>query len=215
MNILNVYNWPITEFEDQIPDYKAQGALINDCVYKAMYKTKYLLLYDVDEVIVPQKAENWLDAINQLGKCDGKTILQARHAFSLKNYPDFEEVAKVSNQFLDLIHRTNFTFPCPIRTKLIIQPEEVERVGVHFVYDKLKGREECCLSEEDFLLQHYRLWMATMEQSWVTFKGLYGNQSFDPNWEKIILGDRLRHFQEAIRENIQLTTNAIAHNVHK
>jgi hypothetical protein len=134
---------------------------------------QYLLHYDVDDVIASQKAENWKDAINQLGKCKGKTILQARHAFFSKNYPDFEDVAKVSNQFLDLVHRTNFTFPCPIRTKLIIQPEEVEKVGVHFVYDKLRGREECCLSEgEDFLLQHYRLWMATMEASWGTFKGL-------------------------------------------
>ena len=49
-----------------IPGYTkdwGQSVVITECVYRNMYRVKYLGLYDIDEYIVPQKVKTILELI--------------------------------------------------------------------------------------------------------------------------------------------------------
>ncbi|XP_006006521.2 uncharacterized protein LOC102365350 [Latimeria chalumnae] len=81
--IIQVIDWPIASYfklsrgwqfskhpgENR---YYGQITTLNDCVYRNMYRSKYLLLNDIDEIILPIKHRNW----HQLME------------FLEKNYPD-------------------------------------------------------------------------------------------------------------------------------
>ncbi len=38
----------------------------NDCLYRNLYKYKYLAILDLDEVIMPQKHEDWHEMLAHL-----------------------------------------------------------------------------------------------------------------------------------------------------
>uniref|UniRef100_A0A8C5Q126 Glycosyltransferase family 92 protein n=1 Tax=Leptobrachium leishanense TaxID=445787 RepID=A0A8C5Q126_9ANUR len=46
--------------------YYGQLATLNDCIYRNMYKTKYVLVNDVDEIIMPRQHDNWECLIDSL-----------------------------------------------------------------------------------------------------------------------------------------------------
>ena len=43
-----------------------QSGVMNDCLYRNLYRVKYLGMYDLDEVIVPQKHYSWHEMIEYL-----------------------------------------------------------------------------------------------------------------------------------------------------
>ncbi|KAI1893365.1 hypothetical protein AGOR_G00122980 [Albula goreensis] len=46
--------------------YYGQIPALNDCVYRYMYRTEYVALHDIDELILPLKVENWSQLLKQL-----------------------------------------------------------------------------------------------------------------------------------------------------
>lgn len=67
--ILEIVPWPIDRFLNpskgwNFPEhpgdlhYYGQLTTLNECVYRNMYKSKYLLLNDIDEIIMPYKHDN-------------------------------------------------------------------------------------------------------------------------------------------------------------
>ncbi|CAH2316782.1 glycosyltransferase family 92 -like [Pelobates cultripes] len=67
---LEVIPWPIDQYLKPSPrwnynndtteiGYYGQITTLNDCVYRNMYRSKYVLLNDVDEIILPFKHQNW------------------------------------------------------------------------------------------------------------------------------------------------------------
>ncbi|XP_053176261.1 uncharacterized protein LOC128359973 [Scomber japonicus] len=48
--------------------YYGQIPALNDCLYRYMYQSKYVSLQDIDELILPQSVDSWLDLLPQLEK---------------------------------------------------------------------------------------------------------------------------------------------------
>ena len=46
--------------------YFGQMISISDCVYRSMYRTRYLASQDLDELIVPMKADSWADMLRSV-----------------------------------------------------------------------------------------------------------------------------------------------------
>ena len=44
--------------------YYAQMAAVNDCVFRNKYVSKYVVLTDIDEIIVPMKSRNWHELLD-------------------------------------------------------------------------------------------------------------------------------------------------------
>ncbi|XP_058015370.1 uncharacterized protein LOC131186117 [Ahaetulla prasina] len=77
--IVEIIPWPIDSYlnvsshwhysmERKDFGYYGQIAALNDCVYYNMFKSKYLLLIDPDEFILPMKDEDWKSLMERLEK---------------------------------------------------------------------------------------------------------------------------------------------------
>ncbi|KAM3616564.1 uncharacterized protein V6R79_020008 [Siganus canaliculatus] len=80
--LLEVIPWSLTRFlnvsrgwvpKDDAGDlhYFGQVPALNDCLYRYMYRTQYLALHDVDELILPQSVSSWLELLPLLERIYG------------------------------------------------------------------------------------------------------------------------------------------------
>ena len=88
----------------QMLHQRGQQLALNDCVYRLTYDSKYLLVHDVDEFVVPTVAKDWssmLDAISARNSAitrDRIASYNFRNRFFPLEYPDIiDEVFRVQS----------------------------------------------------------------------------------------------------------------------
>jgi hypothetical protein len=64
---MKVDTWPKKNEPVEI-HYFAQLAALNDCLYRNMYVSKYVVFQDLDEFIIPRKQLTWTDMLQNLPK---------------------------------------------------------------------------------------------------------------------------------------------------
>ena len=64
LNIVDVYPWKpnVDVF------YQGQLGMLNDCLYRYMYSTKYIAFLDTDEMIIPKDVNTWTEMFYYLEK---------------------------------------------------------------------------------------------------------------------------------------------------
>ncbi|XP_028321211.1 uncharacterized protein LOC114474848 isoform X2 [Gouania willdenowi] len=60
--------------------YFGQIPALNDCLYRYMYKSKWIAMHDLDELILPQSVDSWLELLPLLERNYG-----ANHCFMFEN----------------------------------------------------------------------------------------------------------------------------------
>ncbi|XP_042564249.1 glycosyltransferase family 92 protein F13G3.3-like [Clupea harengus] len=148
--MLEVVPWPIDKFLTPSTGWKydlhhgdihyyGQLTTLNECIYRYMYQSKYLLLNDIDEIIMPYKHAN-------LEKLMG--TLQQQHpnagVFEIENHifpktqfddsgrfrlPQWRSVPGVN--ILEHVYREPDRKHVLNPTKLLINPRSVEQTSVH------------------------------------------------------------------------------------
>lgn len=147
---LEVISWPITSFLNvstgwHYPEhpgelhYYGQTAALNDCIYRHMYRSKYILLNDIDELIVPALHNDWPEMINYLHRSNvtADVFLFENHVFPTtlqdKSNPlTPEEWSSVPG--LNIVHHVfrEPNQPNEINpTKMIVNPRSVVTTSVH------------------------------------------------------------------------------------
>ena len=61
---------------------------ISDCVYRAMYRTRYLVIQDLDELIVPLRTESLAELVHSVDaaiSADGVTSSDSLAAYNFRN----------------------------------------------------------------------------------------------------------------------------------
>ncbi|XP_030063387.1 uncharacterized protein LOC115472971 [Microcaecilia unicolor] len=77
LDVIEIIPWPITSYLNvssgwHFPEhpgelhYYGQTATLNDCIYRNMYRTRYVCLNDIDEVIIPVTHQSWHDMMDSL-----------------------------------------------------------------------------------------------------------------------------------------------------
>jgi hypothetical protein len=155
-----------------------QAAMVQDCLMRNIYKAKYVVLIDLDEMLVPQQVTDmtWLDMIKSAG-CFGNSIIVARNIFHRLDFPDDvtyihdpyygdengKDAFSVKVREMNLISllktwRTNDFLKPGDRSKTILRPEHIEIVHIHHSQAKPELRESpCFLQPEVGALHHYRM----------------------------------------------------------
>lgn len=152
---------------------KRQNELIpyNDCLYKNMYKYKYIVIKDVDEVIMPKgQYILWKDLMDDVYQKSLQQKKVERASYNVRNAYFFDSVLSSStvggHNFKDIpqymhmfqhVHRSkNYTKPGAY-IKCFHNPERVLSVHNHFPLACLGGScSSFSISTEDAQLQHYR-----------------------------------------------------------
>ncbi len=144
--------------------YYGQLAQLQDCHLSARQKTKYLVLKDVDEFIVPRKYKNWHELMEHLdtGKSKVAAYLFRNNFFNMNwnrsGLPFTGDSLAEMLQLKSLLYTTREKgfWPRLKRTKSIVLPELIASPGIHFPWAVKKGYEVKNVSAEEAFVHHYR-----------------------------------------------------------
>lgn len=168
---LEMDTWPqINEVEIH---YFGQLAALNDCLYRNMHSSKFLVFSDMDELIVPRKHKYWSAMLDALPET---SVYHFRCSFFRRDWPEssdnftYRSTAKrLKLDYLFTLDRESAILPIYSRSKFILEPGKVEIVGIHNIWAVRSGAQrEHIVDPMVGLLHHYR----KLEQS--------ANQTHDP-----------------------------------
>ncbi|XP_018420916.1 PREDICTED: uncharacterized protein LOC108794386 [Nanorana parkeri] len=150
LELVELVPWPITSFLNvsagwHYPEhpgdlhYYGQTAALNDCIYRNRYRTKYIALNDIDELILPIMHKDWPEMIDTLLKIDPTTSV-----FLFKNYVFPTTIRDKTNpltpsdwasvpglNIVEHVYREP-NRPSEINpTKMILNPRSVVQTSVH------------------------------------------------------------------------------------
>ena len=213
--ILEYRSWPLHHADKKISMYKAQVSVINDCIYRSQYKSKYLALIDPDEYLVPTQHDNWMDLINASPCQSEPGIMFRNHIFNLnlpadREYSQNKTLSQIRLDSLGHTVRKNFSWPCFIRTKLIVRPELVIDGDTHVTHIGA----DCCLPTSLGALHHYRSWTDSVKKSWKEDLHLFGINKvikYYPAQDNFVSDRRMWHFADKIYRNVAKTFKQVSH----
>ncbi|XP_053551779.1 uncharacterized protein LOC128642919 [Bombina bombina] len=172
-DFLDLIPWPITSFINvstgwHYPEhpgdlhYYGQTAALNDCLYRHMYKSKFIALHDIDEIILPTIHKDWTEMLDYLENTSptARAFLFQNHVFPTT----FKDKANsmtpetwLSVPGLNILQHVYREPNLPNElnpTKMIINPRNVIRTSVHVPLDLIGT--EFCVPEDIAKLCHYR-----------------------------------------------------------
>ncbi|KAM8934329.1 beta-1,4-galactosyltransferase galt-1-like [Pelodytes ibericus] len=121
--------------------YYGQMTTLNDCIYRNMYKSKYVLLNDVDEIILPFQHRNWESLMESLErKYPNSGIFSfENHIFpqTVATDVDFSQISSWREvpgfNILQYVHREPDRSDYFNARKMIVDPRKVIQTSVHSV----------------------------------------------------------------------------------
>lgn len=138
-------------------------AALNDCLYRTMYRFKYVLMIDLDEYIVPHKNTSLRVLLGHLER-NGKTADRTgaysfQNAFFYLQWPDDDASRSLPYRLLTLQKTTRKAkfHAHKQRSKCIVMPERVIEMGNHFVWEFAQGKAMTNVAPEAAFLHHYRV----------------------------------------------------------
>ncbi|XP_075682367.1 beta-1,4-galactosyltransferase galt-1-like [Rhinoderma darwinii] len=150
--VVDVIQWPIDRFlrtstkwkyvEGLNSDigYYGQVAALNDCLYRNMYKSEFVLLNDIDEIILPVKYWDWTSLMKSLQKQYPNTSVFRfeNHVFpSSVKEPGFNPWNQIPGiNILQHFYREPGDYMSMKPRKMIVNPLKITQTTIHYV---LKG----------------------------------------------------------------------------
>ncbi|XP_062855593.1 beta-1,4-galactosyltransferase galt-1-like isoform X2 [Trichomycterus rosablanca] len=148
--ILEIVPWPIDQFLTPSSGwnfqmhggdlhYYGQLVTLNECIYRNMYRSKYVLLNDIDEIIMPYKHKNLeslMDALQQEHQ-RASVFLFENHVFPKTQFdhsgrfsrPEWKNVPGVN--IMEHVYREPDDKNTHDAKKMIIDPRKVFQTSVH------------------------------------------------------------------------------------
>ncbi|XP_032636696.1 beta-1,4-galactosyltransferase galt-1-like [Chelonoidis abingdonii] len=149
---VEIIPWPITSYLKVSPrwrfmedgthiGYYGQITALNDCIYRNMYRSKFVLLNDIDEIILPIKHPHWKIMMSSLQEQNPgagiflfenhifpKTIYASTDIFNITSWNAVPGV-----NILQHIHREPDRKDVINPKKMIVNPRKVVQTSVHSV----------------------------------------------------------------------------------
>lgn len=172
--ILEVVAWPIQRYlrpgtawhhsvDAKDIGYYGQLATLNDCIYRNMYRTKFVLLNDIDEIILPFSHMSWDTLMESLQEQKPKVgiFLFENHIFP-QNVPfdgSFSDISSWKDipgyNILQYVHREPDRPDYFNARKMIMDPRKVIQTSVHSILKAYGDQVEVSL--ETALVYHCRI----------------------------------------------------------
>lgn len=147
-------------------------ASLNDCLFRTMFRFKYVAMVDFDEFIVPKQHTNYLSLLKELEntnkKMKGKpgsyvfrnTFFYLYWENDTRAYGALPETPPENLPYLLTQFKTKrmkAVMRYGSRSKFIVVPERAMEVGNHVVWKHTSGSFPILVSDKVALLHHYRI----------------------------------------------------------
>ncbi|XP_051725601.1 beta-1,4-galactosyltransferase galt-1 isoform X12 [Ctenopharyngodon idella] len=148
--ILEIVSWPIDKFLNPSPGwnfkefkgdlhYYGQLVTLNECIYRHMYQSRYVLLNDIDEIIMPYKHTNLPSLMKDLQSAHPSVgvFLIENHIFPKTQFEGSGRFKRAEWQNIPGVNIMEHIYREPDRknvynpTKMIVNPRKVEQTSVH------------------------------------------------------------------------------------
>lgn len=140
---------------------EGQFAAFNDCLYRSMSAAAWLVVIDIDELILPRRERTLLALLTSListytPASKAPSALLFRNAFFYVGWEDDDEGMK---SLLTSRKTRRWVKPHGLknRSKLVVRPTEIIELGNHFVWEHARGATSAGVPTDRALLHHYRL----------------------------------------------------------
>lgn len=134
----------------------------NDCLYRNLKTSRYVVPLDVDEVIVPREEESWSSLLTRLyqieNKAPGAASLAVSNAFFFDAFSE-ERIYQDERTPHTLRHlwRSSLVSPVPQYSKSFVSTSRALTVFNHYALSALAGAERArAVPVEMALLHHYK-----------------------------------------------------------
>ncbi|XP_028166088.1 uncharacterized protein LOC114356902 [Ostrinia furnacalis] len=140
---------------------EGQFAAFNDCLYRSMSTTGWLLVIDVDEIVMPRR-ERSLPALLTALRASYSPPSKAPAAFLFRNaffYMRWEDDPEAPAPLLTARKTRRWATPHALknRSKYALRPRDAVELGNHFVWEHAPGATSAGVPTERALLHHYRI----------------------------------------------------------
>lgn len=159
---MGVDTWPRTNTPVEI-HYFGQLAASNDCLRRNRNFTKYLVIIDLDEFIIP-RAEGAITLSQMMEKLPESGSYVFCNTFFREDWNDtainFENKDRATQFQLNTLlklNREKKIFPHNSRSKYIVQPFGAEVLGIHQTW-QMSDKRNHLVSKDVGLVHHYRNW---------------------------------------------------------
>lgn len=161
-NLVTLLPWELPIVSQREIRTEALFAALNDCLYRTMYRFRWVAMIDLDEFIVPSgnisipTMLKRLESRNPQGRAGAYSF---RNAFFYLQWPD-DPVASEDRLPLVTLRKTlrkSHLHAHRQRSKCILEPESVVEVGNHFVWEFLAGKTTVNVASSVAFLHHYRV----------------------------------------------------------
>ena len=149
------------DIDPETLSYYLQQTMLTDCLYRHQRITKYLVVCDLDELIVPRHPSDytWDQMISRTGCSERVNGYGARHMLFSEEYERQSRSSKEGNRrervMLDMTTRTSIVSKYYKRAKYIANTFFTTALSIHNIANGV-GDEECVLSVDVAGLHHYR-----------------------------------------------------------
>ena len=141
--IVEIQPWPLPPDVARVIFYHGQMLGMNDCFYRLMYRTKYVIVQDLDEFVVPMRSDSWLSMLKHI---NNDTLINSDRiaSYSFRNRWFPTEILKASSltpvnsskhrlKTLTVVQADKKLFPRPKRSKVMARPERIIIWHVHLI----------------------------------------------------------------------------------
>ena len=171
MGYVQLFPWIIPEnIPNPLVFLKNLGhlAMINDCLYRNMWTTNYVLFMDIDEMILPRYGHVTFAPMLKNAGCHKKPQAVVQSVFFRREWPNDELFATnqtiVNMGLVGLLKtkRERKIWPPYMRSKYFIKPDEVLICNVHAAHSFLSPLDyadlSCVFDPKEVIMHHYRYW---------------------------------------------------------
>ncbi|KAL8174794.1 UNVERIFIED_CONTAM: hypothetical protein K2H54_053889 [Gekko kuhli] len=152
---VQIIPWPITAYLSVSTEwlyshdgtqigYYGQIAALNDCIYRNMYRSRYVLLNDIDEIILPNQHPDWKTMMQDLqeqnpeiGVFQFENHVFPNTVFTSTGIPSWDTVPGVN--ILQHVLREPDRKEVINPQKMIVNPRKVVQTSVHSVLQAFGG----------------------------------------------------------------------------
>ncbi|XP_059360421.1 glycosyltransferase family 92 protein F13G3.3-like [Carassius carassius] len=148
--ILEIVPWPIDQFLNPSSgwniklhkgdiQYYGQLVTLNECIYRHMYQSKYVLLNDIDEIIMPYKHASLQSLMEDLQSAHPSigVFLIENHIFPKTQFEESRKFKRAEWNNIPGVNIMEHIYREPSQkniynpTKMIVNPRKVQQTSVH------------------------------------------------------------------------------------
>ncbi|XP_056093465.1 glycosyltransferase family 92 protein [Rhinichthys klamathensis goyatoka] len=156
--ILEIVSWPIDKFLNPSlgwnikmhkgdVHYYGQLVTLNECIYRHMYQSRYVLLNDIDEIIMPYKHTDLPPLMEDLQSAHPNVgvFLIENHIFPKTQFEDSGKFKRAEWNNIPGVNIMEHIYREPDRknifnpTKMIVNPRKVQQTSVHSTLKETGG----------------------------------------------------------------------------